>query len=65
MPQSGPMTSAAAANACHRLTQPGGTDKQGSPILRWAMVEAIQHQPDGSPAPDSGQDSAVGSSAGL
>ncbi len=30
--------------ACGHLT------KQGSPLLRWAMVEAIQHQPDGSPA---------------
>jgi transposase len=27
----------------------GHPTKQGSPILRWAMVEAIQHQPDGSP----------------
>jgi transposase len=27
----------------------GHLTKQGSPILRWAMVEAIQHQPDGSP----------------
>jgi transposase len=28
----------------------GHLTKQGSPLLRWAMVEAIQHQPDGSPA---------------
>ncbi len=28
----------------------GHITKQGSPILRWAMVEAIQHQPAGSPA---------------
>jgi transposase len=27
----------------------GHITKQGSPILRWAMVEAIQHQPAGSP----------------
>src|SRR6516225_10389914 len=27
----------------------GHLTKQGSPILRWATVEAIQHQPDGSP----------------
>jgi transposase len=27
----------------------GHLTKQGSPILRWAMVEAVQHQPDGSP----------------
>ena len=27
----------------------GHLTRQGSPILRWAMVEAIQHQPDGSP----------------
>jgi transposase len=27
----------------------GHISKQGSPILRWAMVEAIQHQPAGSP----------------
>ena len=27
----------------------GHLTKQGSPILRWAMVEAIQHQPEGSP----------------
>ena len=29
--------------------RPGHITKQGSPILRWAMVEAIQHQPAGSP----------------
>jgi transposase len=28
----------------------GHITKQGSPILRWAMTEAIQHQPAGSPA---------------
>ncbi|HEX6520523.1 MAG TPA: IS110 family transposase, partial [Streptosporangiaceae bacterium] len=27
----------------------GHITKQGSPILRWAMVEAVQHQPAGSP----------------
>ena len=27
----------------------GHITKQGSTILRWALVEAIQHQPDGSP----------------
>jgi transposase len=27
----------------------GHITKQGSPILRWALVEAIQHQPGGSP----------------
>jgi transposase len=27
----------------------GHITKQGSPILRWAMIEAIQHQPAGSP----------------
>jgi transposase len=27
----------------------GHITKQGSPILRWAMAEAIQHQPPGSP----------------
>jgi transposase len=27
----------------------GHITKQGSPLLRWAMVEAIQHQPDDSP----------------
>jgi transposase len=27
----------------------GHITKQGSPILRWAMVEAIQHQPAASP----------------
>jgi transposase len=27
----------------------GHITKQGSPVLRWAMVEAIQHQPAGSP----------------
>jgi transposase len=27
----------------------GHITKQGSPILRWAMVEAVQHQPGGSP----------------
>jgi transposase len=27
----------------------GHVTKQGSPILRWALVEAIQHQSDGSP----------------
>ena len=30
----------------------GHITKQGSPILRWALVEAIQHQPAGSPARD-------------
>jgi Transposase IS116/IS110/IS902 family len=30
----------------------GHITKQGSPILRWAMVEAIQHQPADSPARD-------------
>jgi Transposase IS116/IS110/IS902 family len=28
----------------------GHITKQGSPILRWAVVEAIQHQPPGSPS---------------
>ena len=42
MPQSGPIPSAAAANACHWLTQPGGTDKQGSAWLRWVMNQAAQ-----------------------
>jgi hypothetical protein len=42
MPQSGPMTPIAAANACHRLTQPGGTDKQGSAWLRWVLNQAAQ-----------------------
>jgi len=27
----------------------GHITKQGSPVLRWAMVEAVQHQPAGSP----------------
>src|SRR5206468_9418917 len=27
----------------------GHITKQGSPLLRWAVVEAIQHQPAGSP----------------
>jgi hypothetical protein len=27
----------------------GHITKQGSPVLRWAVVEAIQHQPAGSP----------------
>jgi transposase len=27
----------------------GHITKQGSPILRWAMVEGVQHQPAGSP----------------
>jgi hypothetical protein len=31
------------------LTQARSTDKQGSPVLRWAMVEAVRHQPAGSP----------------
>ena len=30
----------------------GHITKQGSPLLRWAMVEAIQHQPADSPARD-------------
>jgi len=30
----------------------GHITKQGSPLLRWAMVEAIQHQPAGSPVRD-------------
>jgi transposase len=30
----------------------GHITKQGSPVLRWAMVEAIQHQPAGSPPRD-------------
>jgi transposase len=30
----------------------GHITKQGSPILRWAVVEAIQHQPAGSPVRD-------------
>ena len=29
-------------NVCHRLTQPGSTDKQGSVWLRWAMNQAAQ-----------------------
>ena len=37
-----PCPSAAAANACHWLTQPGGTDKQGSAWLRWVMNQAAQ-----------------------
>ena len=37
-----PCSSAAAANACHWLTQPGGTDKQGSAWLRWVMNQAAQ-----------------------
>ena len=32
----------AAANACHRLTQPGSTDKQGSAWLRWVLNQAAQ-----------------------
>jgi hypothetical protein len=36
------MTAAAAANACHWLTQPGGTDKQGSTWLLWVLREAAQ-----------------------
>jgi len=27
----------------------GGTDKQGSRLLRWALIEAIQHVPAGHP----------------
>ena len=38
---------AATANTCHRLTQARSTDKQGPRILRWALCEAIQHQPAG------------------
>jgi transposase len=30
----------------------GHITKQGSPVLRWAVVEAIQHQPAGSPVRD-------------
>src|SRR5882724_8756089 len=37
-----PCSSAAAASACHWLTQPGGTDKQGSAWLRWVMNQAAQ-----------------------
>ena len=37
-----PCPSAAAANACHWLTQPGGTDKQGSAWLRWVLNQAAQ-----------------------
>ena len=37
-----PCPSAAAANACHWLTQPGGTDKQGSVWLRWVLNQAAQ-----------------------
>jgi len=31
------------------LTQPGGTDKQGSRPLRWALIEAVQRTPAGTP----------------
>ena len=37
-----PCSSAAAANACHWLTQPGGTDKQGSVWVRWILCESAQ-----------------------
>ena len=33
---------AAATKACHRLTQPRSTDKQGSAWLRWVMNQAAQ-----------------------
>jgi hypothetical protein len=29
-------------NICHRLTQPGSTDKQGSVWVRWILCEAAQ-----------------------
>ena len=31
------------------MTQPGGTDKQGSRPLRWALIEAVQRTPAGTP----------------
>ena len=31
-----------AAGACHRLTRPGSTDKQGSVWVRWILCEAAQ-----------------------
>jgi hypothetical protein len=33
---------AAATKACHRLTQPRSTDKQGSAWLRWVLNQAAQ-----------------------
>ena len=43
------MWPSAPPQACHLVdTGAGGTDKQGSRILRWALIEAIQHQPAGS-----------------
>lgn len=45
-----PGPAAAPPQARHLVdTGAGGTDKQGSPILRWAVVEAIQRQPATSP----------------
>ena len=31
------------------MTQPRGTDKQGSRPLRWAVIEAVQRTPAGTP----------------
>ena len=52
MPHSGPPGAGDCQpqpNVCHRLTQPGSTDKQGSRPLRWALVEAVQRTPAGTP----------------
>ncbi len=38
-----------ATRAATWLTPNGCTDKQGSRVLRWALIEAIQHVPAGHP----------------
>ena len=44
------MWPSAPPQACHLVdTGAGGTDKQGSRVLRWALIEAIQHVPAGHP----------------
>ena len=51
LPRGRPIQKRAAAGGQERtwLTPAGGTDKQGSPPVRWALVEAIQHVPVGHP----------------
>ena len=49
MPQTGPMTVGRRSQHLPPLTQARSTDKQGSRPLRWALIEAVQRTPAGTP----------------